>query len=112
MINIFQSYKTLEEINQTGIQGILVTSSNAVPMFPAFILGALFIILTIGSYFATERKIGRGDLFGSMAVAGFVCVIVSFLFSLIPNFQNVYILVSMVIIELILVLVIYLSPRE
>ena len=90
MLNtIILAYRTLEDINQTGINGILVTASDAVPILPALILGALFIIISFASYFSVQRRIGRGDLPASFAVAGFVTVVVGFIMSLIPNFLSI-----------------------
>jgi len=98
---IFQAYQTLEDINGTGIQGIIQTATAAVPIFPGLILGALFIILAFASYFSTQRRFGKADFPASFTVAGFVCVVVALLMSLIPNFITNATLVPVIILEII-----------
>lgn len=110
MINtIFQAYRTIEDINQSGLNGILVTTSDAVPILPALILFALFVILSFGSYYSTIRRLGRADFPASFAVAGFVCVIVSILMSLIPNFISTEIVTMTIVLEIIFVGWLYFS---
>ena len=110
MINtIILAYKTLEQINQTGINGILATSSDAVPLLPALILFALFIILSFGAYFSTVRRIGYASMPSVFAVAGFVTTVIAFMMSIIPNFINTLTIGFCVIIEIGFVFWLYLS---
>ena len=111
MINqiIFQTFKTMEDLNATNIDGIMQTAAEAVPILPALILGALFIILAFTSYFSTMRRFGRGDLPASAAVAGFVTVIVALLFSLIPDFITNVTIVPVIILEILFVIWLYFS---
>lgn len=104
MGTIILTYKTLEQINGTGINGILQTASDAVPILPALILTALFIILSFGSYFSSVRRLGTASLSASFAVAGFVTTIIAFLMSLIPNFINAYTIGVCVILEIVFVM--------
>ena len=106
-INTFQ---TMQDLNQTGINGVLVTASTAVPFLPALILFAMFIILSFGAYFSSVRRTGRSDNFvGSLAVAGFVTVVIAFLMTLIPNFIDTYTLSITIVIEIIFVMWLFLS---
>ncbi|KKK89243.1 hypothetical protein LCGC14_2735070 [marine sediment metagenome] len=113
MINqiIFMAFKTMEDINGTGIQGIMQTAAEAVPILPGLILGALFIILAFTSYFSAMRRFGKGDLPASASVAGFVTVIVALLFSLIPNFITNVTIVPVIILEILFVIWLYFSKE-
>ncbi len=113
MINILP-YKTLEDINNTnGLVGILQTASDAVPILPALIMSALFIVIVFANYFSTQRRTGRGDLPSSFAVAGFVTCIVGGLISMIPNFMPSNILVNplsyFIILEIVFIFWLFLS---
>lgn len=96
-------YATMESLNATGMNGILSVASTAVPILPGLILFALFIIITMGSYWAETRRKGRGDLPASMAGAGFVTCVVAFLMSMIPNFITNVTIVPCVILEILFV---------
>lgn len=96
-------YKTLEQLNSTGIVGILQTNAIAVQsnMFPAMIILAVWMIITIGSFFSNIRRYGKGKLWASITVGGFVASIIAGLFLIIPNFMPLRILVITVILEII-----------
>jgi len=108
MIN-FLTYKTLEDINGTGIQGILQTASDAVPLLPAMILFSLFIVLSFGSMFYNTRKYGSAKMSSTFAVAGFVTMVVAVMMTLIPNFINTATVVTCIIIEIAFVFWLYSS---
>ena len=97
------SYETLEQLNATGIVGIFQTNANAVQpnMFPAMIIFAIWAIITIGSFFSNIRRYGKGKLWASVNVGGFVASIVAGLFMIIPNFMPMRILVITVVLEII-----------
>ena len=79
-------YKTIEQINGTGMTGLLQTVSDAVPIFPGLILLAIWAILTFGMFFSSVRRTGRGDFVACNAVGWFVAMICSIIMSIIPNF--------------------------
>jgi len=106
---IFNTYKTIEDLNVTGINGLLVTASEAVDFLPGLLLFAIFIVLAFGSYFATQRRYGKGDLPSSIATAGLVTVVVSILFSLIPGFIHPRIIVITISLEIVFALWLFLS---
>ena len=99
------TYQTIETINCTsrGINCVMQVASTAVPILPAIILLCLFIIITMATYYATTRRLGRGDLIASATGAGFVCCVVAYLMSLIPNFITNATIVPCIVIEIILV---------
>ncbi len=95
------TYLTIEDVNGTGIAGLLQTTSSAVPIMPALILFALWSVLTFGMFYANVRRVGRGDFVVCWAVGGFVTVLISFLMQLIPRFITNYTIVPIVVIEII-----------
>lgn len=100
-------YQTLEDINGTGFIGIFQTAAAAFDNFaiklPELILAAIFLVLAFTSFYSTERRKGRGDLPASFAVAGLVCVVVSILMSMIPNFISTRDIIIAIILEIIFV---------
>lgn len=98
------TYPTLETINGTGIVGILQTVSEAVPIYPALLLFAIWSILTLGMLFASIRRIGKGDFVACLAVGGFVTTIIAFMMQLIPNFITNATIIPVVVLEIIAVI--------
>jgi hypothetical protein len=95
------SYATLESLNATGITGILQTVSDAVPIFPGLIIFAIWSVLTLGMFFISVRRIGRGDFLACLVTGGLVATIVAFMMELIPNFINIQTIVVTVFLEII-----------
>lgn len=72
-----------------GAQVLLVYANDITGgLMTPLILFAFFIIIMMGSYFATKRQIGTGNLPASFTVAGFTTFGLSILMSLIPNLIN------------------------
>lgn len=116
----FLIYKTLEDVNGTGIIGIFQTSSNAVPFLSSLILFALFIVLTFVSFYSTQRRTGYGDFWASTSVSGLITVIVAVFLSFIPNFMQPLTptvlvprdLIISIIIEIFLVIMLFMSREQ
>jgi len=70
----------------TTITDLFTHSADVVPIFVPLILLSVFLIATLGSYFAQQRASGRGDFPASFAVGSWLTAIISIVFSLIPNF--------------------------
>ena len=96
-------YKTLSDLNASEPTGLFQVVAEAVPSFPSMMLGAIFIILTFGSYFVMQRKFGKGDLPACCTVGGLVTVVCAFIMSLIPNFIQMYVIIITIVLELIFV---------
>lgn len=109
---IFQAYQTIEQVNGTGINGVLQTASTAVPSLPALILTSIFIVIAYVSFFSTQRRTGRGDFWASCAVAGFVAVVIGFVMTLIPNFITNTTLVPAVALEIVFVVILFFSGSD
>ena len=75
------SYTTLNEFNQTGIEGLFRYTAEIVPIFFPLVLFAFFIVIMLGtSLLSTRRNFGE-----SFAIAGFVTFIVSIVMSMISG---------------------------
>ena len=69
-----------------GLQVLLVYANDVSNnVFVPLTLMSFFIIVFLGSYFATKRSGTKGDMAGSFAVASYVMTIIEFVMSLIPG---------------------------
>lgn len=59
----------LETLTDTSLVGILQYPASCVHYFYAYILVALWLILTITFFRRDQDKIGKGDIISSMAVS-------------------------------------------
>jgi hypothetical protein len=100
----FLIYKTLEDINNTGLTGMFQTASSSFDAFPIklpeLILFAIFIILSFVSYNSQIRRRGFGDFVASLSVAGLVMVLIAVFMSFIPNFIATRTIIISIIIEI------------
>ena len=72
------SYPDLSNLNnQSGIAGLLSIPNSSYPYFWAWILGGLWFIITLTTYFVEKDKLGKGKILSSMAVACFVIIFLS-----------------------------------
>jgi len=72
------SYPDLSSLNETaGIGGILSLPSSAYPYFWAWIMGGLWIIITLSLYFTEREKKGIGNILSSMAVSCLAILVLS-----------------------------------
>lgn len=81
-------YKEITDMNGTNttITDFFTYSAEVVPIFVPLILFSVFLIATLGSYFAQKKATGRGDFPASFAVGSWLTAIISVVFSLIPDF--------------------------
>ena len=95
-------YPTLESYNYSGVTQILYADNGAVHfgLFPALIIISIFAIISLGSYFATTRRYGRGDFLSSLNVGGFVASIISGIMLIIPHFETLRVVVITVLVEI------------
>ncbi len=70
-----------------GIHTLFQYTSEIVPMFVPMVLFSLFLIVFLGSFFASKR-VGSSSATASFAAASYLTTIVAFFMSLIPNFIN------------------------
>ena len=76
------------EFNGTNgtITDMFTYSAGVVPIFVPFVLFGFFIIALLSSYVSSMYRTGKGNFPGSFAVASWLTMILSIVFSLIPNF--------------------------
>lgn len=87
------AYQTLDQVNVTEPSQIFTYVVSVVPIFPSLLLVAIFLITTIGSYFAQKRIQGIANFPASYAVGGFVTASIALVMSLLPGFLSLPILI-------------------
>lgn len=79
-------YQEIGNFNQSeGAISLFKYTADIVPAFIPLLLFSFFLITLLGSFFYSKRSIGRGDFYGSFAVASWLTLIISLIFTLIPN---------------------------
>ena len=86
-----------EIVNVTDLQGILRFPILDTPEFYPTILFTIFIIFSLGTFFREVRKLGRGNIFSSLAVGGFVTVAVAVIFSALNLIQTQILVITLVV---------------
>lgn len=72
------SYPDLSSLNDTsGIGGLMSLPSSAYPYFYAWIMGGLWMIISLSLYFSERQRKGKSNILSSMAVACFSIMILS-----------------------------------
>lgn len=72
------TYPDLSNLNnQSGIGGLMNLPSSSYPYFWAWILGGLWIIISLTLYFTEKDKVGKGRILSSMSVASFAIIILA-----------------------------------
>ena len=89
------TYQTLQDFNATGMDDVIVYVAQTVPLFVPFMLLIIYLIFTLGTYFGSRKFTGKGDIFASLTVAGFVttalCVLMSIKEGLINNYYLLFV---------------------
>ena len=88
--------------NESGIAGIMNLPNASYPYFWVWILGGIWAIITLTTYFIESEKEGKGKILSSMAVA---CLAVIFLavIGTIVGFVSVEIMVYILVISMIII---------
>ncbi len=79
------AYTTFQEFNKSGLDGMFLYSAEIVPIFIPFLLFTIYFIIAFGSYYSQLRLTGRGNFFSSLAVAGWMTAILTFVLSITPG---------------------------
>ena len=103
---IFKAYTTLQEFNQSGVEGIMRYTAEVSPLFWVMVLIALFLIILIATYK------GSNSFKSAFAVAGIISSIVSFLLGLIGGIIPSYIVITFFVISIVAVIILLLSGRD
>ncbi len=72
------TYPDLSSLNNgSGIGGLMSLPNSSFPYFWAWILGGIWAIITLSTYFLEKDKLGTGKLLSSMAVACLALILLS-----------------------------------
>lgn len=71
------NYTTLDQLNDTGIQAIMNYPSSGDPFFWGKIMFGIFAILTLVTFFEERRRLGRGNLLSSLAIASVSTMVIT-----------------------------------
>ncbi len=72
----------LEDVNITGVEGIMAFPLTGDPYFWGKILLGLWIILVSGFYFEERKRLGKGNILSAMAVSSLAIIVLAFAGSL------------------------------
>lgn len=71
-------FPELSDISINGTIGDFMTFPNSIyPYFWAWIIGGLWLIISLTLYYKEKEKIGKGRMLSSMAVSSLACMILS-----------------------------------
>ena len=105
-------YQTIQQMNVTGIDDLLLYTQNVVPIFIPLFLLAIFIITSLGIYFGTKRNSGYGDFFTATAVGSFLTTIIAILMTLKDGLINVYTLAACIVVTFLCILGLFFNRGE
>jgi hypothetical protein len=104
------TFKTLLDYNSS--QGLIVpfqAVSDAVPGFAFGVCSVVWLIIALGTYYNQQRRFGKGEIFASTSVGGFIACVSAGLMSLIPNFISTTEIIILIVIELISVVLLFID---
>jgi len=105
------TYQTIDTANVTSLDGLLTYVSNQVPLFIPMMLFAIFMIITITTYFGTRRLRGDSDIWASATAGCLVSFVIGTFMTLGAGIINLPTLVSLVVF-LIIGIVLLFTSRE
>ena len=91
------TYTQLEELPTLTLREFLKFPSIDTPMFYPILLFAIFLIFTFSTFFREVRRIGKGNILSSLAVAGFVTTAIATIWSLLGIIQVQVVVLTFVI---------------
>lgn len=109
---IYQTYQTIQEFNQTGIDNVLLYVALVEPSFVPLFLFCFFLLITLGTYFGTKRFSGSADFFASCGVGGLITTIVAVMMTLKEGLINGYTLVTCFAITILFIILLFFSRER
>jgi len=110
------AYTTLQEYidatNRTGLDGIIVYVADTFPIFIPLMLASLFVIVALSTYFSRQRLAGEGDLWSSLAVAGWLITVVAFIMTLVEGLINTFTVVICLVVSVICTMMLLVSKDK
>ncbi len=100
-------YQTLDNITNLTLEGFMQFPTTDTPLFYPFILFAIFLVMTLLTFFREIRREGKGNFLSSLAVGGYVTTVIAIIFSLMNLVQSrvvIYVLVISVVFQAIYLL--------
>ncbi len=107
------AYKEISEVNTSaGVHTILQYVSEIEPFFFPLVLFSLFIVSTVGTFFAQKEFTGRGNFKASLLAGSFFVTIVAYVMNLIPGLINTLTLVVCFLMLIVSALLLFLSKDK
>lgn len=108
------TYTDYSTVNASeGLQVLFIYVNDVTNgLFINMLLFALFVVTMMGSFFASKRQTGGGDIIVSFAVAGYFVAGASILLSLIPNMISIYAVIISIGLALLGTLALYLNKSS
>ena len=100
-------YRTLEDLNGTGIVGIFQANAEATIWFPIMIVVSIWAIIGLGSFYASIRRHNRAEFLASLTVGGCVASVIAGILMIIPDVMPLRIVVITIILEIIFVILFF-----
>ncbi len=91
------AFTKLEDLNKTNIEDILSYPLTGDFWFWGEILLAIFIIITLFTFFEERERLGKGNLLSSLAIASVVTIVLSFIGSLFKIVTKEIFLITLVL---------------
>lgn len=88
--------------NQSGIGGIMSLPNASYSYYWAWILGGIWVIITLTTYFVEKEKETKGKILSSMAVACFAILLLSVIGTIV-GFVSVEIMVYILVLSMIII---------
>lgn len=105
------TYQTIDNLSNANIGDILSYPTVNTPTFFPLILVAIFIIITMVSFFRELNRESKGNLMSSLAVSGFITTVVALAMSLLGLIQREVVVIILVI-SIIFEVIFLLTGRE
>ena len=106
MVMDFQTF------NKTGMDNLLLYVATINPYFIPLMLGSIFFICMLGTYFGTKRFSGQGDFWASAAAASYIMNIVVMFMGIKPGLVSLGVLASSVTIAIICTALLFFSRER
>lgn len=109
------AYKEISDFNTTGgIESLFQYSAEVVPVFIPLVLFAVFLVATLGSYFARMRSNfdKKGDFPASFAVGSWITAIIAVTLSLFENLIRTSTVVTTIALAITGMIWLYVSRME
>ncbi len=103
------NYPDLGDLSENATIGDLMAFPNSVyPYYWAWIIGAIWIIITLSIYFTEKERVGKTNILSALAVSSFACILLSTLGTLF-GIISLEIMIYVLILGLLLIVVWFFS---